>query len=173
MYTPFIMKILIPLIFMFTIEVTYAQSSESTLSAEKIIKLIPNKITGFSLSADPQSKQIKLGTLQYCMAEKNFIASRKRSVKVLLFDYKEAPIMYNQATRKWTTYKRVESDSIIQRPIVLDDCIGWESYDAGKVSSQILMGIFNRFYLTVEGKNVDLESLRTILGEFKIEKFPK
>jgi hypothetical protein len=143
------------------------------LPPDKLLKLIPNKITGFYLSTDPQSKQIKLGTLQYCMAEKDFAASRKRSVKILLFDYKEAPIMYNQATRKWATYKTIESDTIIQRPVKLNECTGWESYHAGRMSSQILIGIFNRFYLTVEGTNVDLESLNKILQEFKLDSFPK
>lgn len=143
------------------------------LSTDRILKLIPNKITGFYLSKDPQSKFIKLGTLQYCMAEKNFSGNQKRSIKILLFDYKEAPIMYSQATRKWNSFTTIESDSLIRRPITLRDCIGMESYDAGRKSSQILVGIYNRFYLTLEGTNVDLEFLKKVLLEFKIETFPK
>lgn len=143
------------------------------LSTNKILKLIPNKISGFYLSADTQSKLIKLGTLQYSMAEKDFAASHKRSIKILLFDYKEAPIMYNQATRKWSTFVTIESDSLIQRPTSVDNCAGWESYNAKQKNSQILVGIFNRYYLTVEGTNVDLESLRKVVSEFKLDTFPK
>ncbi|HEU5291822.1 MAG TPA: hypothetical protein VFU05_14330 [Cyclobacteriaceae bacterium] len=150
-----------------------AQLTGKVLPPIEIIKLIPQKINGFHLSADPQSKLIKLGTLQYCMAEKNFSASSNRSIKILLFDYKEAPIMYNQATRRLTTYTNIETDAEIRRPIALNDCIGWESYDAGRKNSQILVGIFNRFYLTIEGKNVDLESLKKVFQEFKIDTFPK
>lgn len=81
--------------------------------------------------------------------------------------------MYNQATRKWSTFSTIESDSVIRRPISMRDCIGIESYDAARKNSQILVGIYDRFYLTMEGTNVDLEFLKKVLLEFKIETFPK
>ena len=111
------------------------------------------------------------------MAEKNFDASGKRSIKILLFDYKEAPIMYTQATRKWANFKRVENDSIIQRPAHLPtnppESAGWESYDVKRNGSQILVGIHNRLYLSVEGTNVDLDFLKSVVQGLKIETFPK
>ena len=151
----------------------FSQSEVKILSAEKIIKLIPNKIEDFRLSSDPRSKLIKLGTLRYSMAEKDFAANRKRAIKILLFDYKEAPIMYDQATRKWATFKSIESDTLIRRPTKVDNCPGWESYDARRKNSQILVGIFNRFYLTVEGTNVDLEFLKKVVRDIKVDSFPK
>jgi hypothetical protein len=150
-----------------------SQNEIKILSTDKIIKLIPNKIIGFRLSADPQSKLMKLGTIQYSMAEKDFSASKKRLIKILLFDYKEAPVMYNQAIRKWSAFSTIETDSLIQRPTRMNNCDGWESYDAARKNSQILVGIFNRYYLTVEGTNVDLEFLRKVVSEFKLDTFPK
>lgn len=150
-----------------------AQNPSGILSPERIIKLIPNKIKEFHLSSDPHSKEIKLGTLRYSMAEKNFSASSKRSIKILLFDYKEAPIMYNQATRKWSTFTPNETDSIIQRPSVIGYCSGWESYNFIRKNSQIILGVNDRFFLTIEGTNVDLESLRKVVQGFKFETFPK
>ena len=149
------------------------QSETKLLSPEKISELIPNKVSGFYLSADPKSKLIKLGTLKYSMAEKDFAASRKRSIKILLFDYKEAPIMYSQATNKWANYSTVDSDSLIRRPVRINNFSGWESYDARRKDSQILVGISNRFYLNVEGMNIDLEFLRKVVTDFKWDTFPK
>lgn len=151
----------------------HAQNADKALPTNKILKLIPNKITGYYLNGEPQTRLIKLGTLQYSMAEKNFSTNRKRSIKILLFDYKESPIMYNQATRKWKTFKTIETDSLIQRPTKIDNCSGWESYDATRKNSQILVGIFDRYYLTVEGKNVDLEFLKKVLSGFNFDTFPK
>jgi hypothetical protein len=150
-----------------------AQNPSEILSPEKILQLLPKKIQGFHISKNPSSKVIKLGTLRYAMAEKNFAANHKRSVKILLFDYKEAPIMYNQATRKWSTYTAIETDSIIQRPYVMKDCTGWESNNVKRKNSQIILGIYNRFYLTIEGTNVDLESLQKVVQTFMFEAFPK
>jgi hypothetical protein len=143
------------------------------LPAEKIIKLIPDKIPDYYLKEDPKSKLIKLGTIQYSMVEKNFSTSKKRSIKILLFDYKDASIMYNQATRKWSTFTTIESDSLILRPSIIKDCTGWESYYVYKKNSQIMLGICNRFFLTVEGTGVELEALKKIVQDFKFETYPK
>lgn len=152
---------------------TFSQYENLPLPADQVLALLPEKISGFNLSAAPRSKVIKLGTLQYSMAEKDFKASRAGSIKILLFDYKGAPIMFTQATRKWATFQTIESDSIIRRPTRVNDCIGMESYNARTKQSQILLGIYNRFYLTLEGTKVDLEFLEKVLQEFKLETFPK
>lgn len=150
-----------------------AQTNDKILSAEKIITLIPDKIKEFYPSSDPKSKVIKLGNLKYAMAEKNFSANRKRSIKILLFDYKEAPIMYNQATRKFNTFTPVETDSVILRSLTISDCTGWESYNIHKKSSQILLGVCDRFFLTIEGHGVNLDFLKKVVEDFKLETFPK
>jgi hypothetical protein len=158
----------------------HTQSEEKVLSSEKIIRLIPNKIEEFSLRGESKSKVIKIGNIKYSMAEKNFSASHDRSIKILLFDYKEAPIMYNQVTRKWSTFTIVESDSSILRPTAMNDCTGWESYNIKqsiflpyRTNSQILLGVCNRFFLTMEGTNVDLEFLKKVAQGFNFETFPK
>lgn len=107
------------------------------------------------------------------MAEKRFSATKKRSIKILLFDYQETPIMYNQATRKWSSYTVVESDSLIVRPTTINNCPGLESYNVQNKNSQILVGVYNRFFLTLEGVNVDLEFLKKVVQAFKFETFPR
>ena len=150
-----------------------AQSEVQALSTEKISRLIPDKIKEYYQSSDSKSKFITLGNLHYSMAERVFSASRNRSIKILLFDYNEARIMYNQATRKWSSFISIESDSLILRPTVMNNCTGWESYNVHRKNSQILLGICDRFFMTVEGTNVDLESLKKIVQSFKFETFPK
>jgi hypothetical protein len=58
------------------------------------------------------------------------------------------------------------------RPIVMPGYTGWELYDVHRKSSQILLGIFNRYFLTIEGTNVDLETLQRVVHEFKFGDFP-
>jgi len=153
--------------------VTGAQADEKILAPDKIIKLIPDKIKGYYPSGEAQGKVIKLGNIQYSMAERNFSATQQRSIKILLFDYIDASIMYNQATRKFSSFTPVESDSLIMRSILMTDCTGWESFNVNRKNSQILLGVCNRFFLTIEGTNVDLESLKKVVENFKFETFPK
>ena len=152
---------------------TAKSQTDKVLSAEEIFKLIPDKVSGFSQTRDSQAKVITLGELRYAMAEKRFSAKKQQSVKILLFDYKEASIMYNQATRKFNTFTAVESDSLILRSVLMKDCTGWESYNIHRRNSQILLGICNRFFLSAEGTNVDLEALKKVILSFNLESFPK
>jgi hypothetical protein len=158
---------------MIIIASTAGSQTAGVLSAEQIIKLIPEKVEGFTPNGESLSKVIKLGNLTYSIAEKRFAASKKRSVKILLFDYKEATIMYNQATRKFNSFTPVESDSLILRSVQLKDCTGWESYNAQRKNAQVHLGICDRFFLIAEGINVDLESLKKVVLSFKLESFPK
>lgn len=148
------------------------QSPDKILAPETIMKMIPRKVEDFREDGDAKSKIIKVGNIQYSMAEKNFAAYRQ-SIKILLFDYKEAPIMYKQATRKWSTFTAVENDSLIMRPAIITDCTGWQSYNVHKKNSQIMLGVCDRFFLTLEGTNVELDVLYKVVQEFKFETFPK
>jgi hypothetical protein len=142
------------------------------LTAEQIVRLIPEKIKGFYHDGDSKSKLITLGNIRYSMAEKNFISGKKR-IKILLFDYKEAPIMYGQTTKRWTGLSAIESDSLIVRQVSMDQYAGWESFQVYQNTSQIVLNICDRFYLTLEGKGIDLTALKQILSEFKFEQYPR
>jgi hypothetical protein len=149
----------------------YAQS-DKVLSSDKILRLVPNRIKGFQQLVDPKAMEMKLGTIAYTLCDKKF-EDGKRSVKILLFDFKEASIMYNQATREWKDQSVIESDSIIQRSVIMTNCSGWESFNRQSKTAQIFLGICDRFFLTITGENVELEELRKVLGEFKLSEFPK
>ena len=142
------------------------------LSPTNILKLVPMSIEGFQEDIDPKAREIKVGTLSYTVCEKNF-SDRKRSVKILLFDFKEATIMYNQAMRKWNNQPNIESDSLVERSLMIRNCNGWESFNRHHKSSQLFLGICDRFFLTVMGENMKLDELRKVLDEFPLEEFPK
>ena len=151
--------------------IVYAQKKK-TLSPTKISKLVPLKLKGYRQRGDAKSTSIQLGNLTYSLSERSFEKGRQ-SVKILLFDYVEAPIMYDQAIRKWSTMTPVESDSIIFRRLHSPDSTAWESYSVINQHSQIIMGINKRFFLTLDGESMSLYELKQILMNFEFEKFPK
>lgn len=142
------------------------------LSPDKILKLVPKRIKGFQQIDDPKALEMKVGTITYTLCEKRF-EDRKRTVKILLFDFKEAAIMYNQATRKWNHQAIVESDSLVERSVMIRNCAGWESFNKQNNTSQLFLGICDRFFLTLTGENIELAELRRILDQFPLEEFPK
>jgi hypothetical protein len=142
------------------------------LSPKKMLKLIPDKINGFQETDESKARQTKLGDITYTLAEKHF-HSGKRSIRILLFDYKEAPIMYNQAMREWGSHTFVDTDSLVYRSFATQNCSGWESYNLNSKRSQIFLGICDRFFMMITGENTDLVLLRLALQEIPLREFPK
>ena len=157
-------------IFIFWASVSMAQ--EKVLSPEQMQKLIPVEVKGFEDDGDVRSKLIQIGTIQYSLCEHNFVHG-KQKIRVLLFDYKDAPIMYSQATKVWQNYTPVISDSETLRPLSMTNCSGWESYRKGSNTSQVYLGICDRFFLNVTGEGVDFETMKSVISQFKFEQFLK
>jgi hypothetical protein len=151
--------------------VLYGQTAH-VLSPEKILKLIPDKINGFKEVDEPKARQTKLGNITYSLGEKHF-NSGKRSIKILLFDYKEAPIMYNQAMKEWSSHAIVDTDSLVFRSLAMQNCSGWESYNVHSKRSQIFLGICDRFFMMMTGENTDLAVLKKALQDIRLAEFPK
>jgi hypothetical protein len=56
---------------------------------------------------------------------------------------------------------------------MIRNCAGWESFNKQNKTSQLFLGICDRFFLTVTGENMELMELRKIIDEFPLEEFPK
>lgn len=134
-------------------------------------KLMPERIPGYYDDGDTRSTLIKLGNIRYTLCEKK-VNRTTRNIKILLFDYKEAPIMYRQAMRRWNN-DSIVSDSIIQRSISIGNCNGWESFNKQAKTAQIFLGICDRFFLMLSGEDVELDQLQQVVQLFQLESFPK
>jgi hypothetical protein len=75
--------------------------------------------------------------------------------------------------KKWSEMQTIDSDSAIFRETVSEFFRGWESYMARNHHTQIVLGINNRFFMTLSGEQLELEELRSILQDFDFEKFPE
>lgn len=163
------MKFTILVILSWLASPTFAQRE---LKPSEILKLLPDYIKGYTVAEDFKSKQMKLGTLTYTLCEKKFI-QRGQSIKILLFDFSNADIMYRQAMKTWNQSGTVESDSIIMRSVALENSKGWESYRKQSGKSEISLGIGNRFFLNMSGENIHLTDLQSVLSLIEMTKFPK
>ena len=164
-------KLTLYLVFNFSI--TIMQAQDKVLSPEKMQRLIPDRINGFYHDDEIKGRLIKVGNLQYSLCEHRFWKG-KQTIIILLFDYNDAQIMYIQATKAWTEYTPIVSDSIILRSVdTMTNCIGLESYRKDSNMSQIYLGIYDRFFFSITGEGVDLEALKVVLSQIDFEKFPK
>lgn len=165
------MKPLVVLLFVLPVYLP-AVGQPKHLTPHEVAKLVPDEVKGFHAAEEFKSKQVDIGTISYALSEKSFNKGEKR-IKILLFDFKDAPIMYTQAMRKWSNNDSIESDSLVLRVVALDNCTGWESYHKQTETSQIFLGVCERFFLTLTGEKVELDRLKEVVGEIQLAKFPK
>lgn len=144
---------------------------QTLLKGRELIKLVPQKIQGYTMQEEGRVSDMKVGTLKYSLCEKKFTRG-KQIIKFLLFDYTEAPIMYSQAMKR-STPEFLQTDSLILRPLIFENGKGWESYSLKSSSSQIFMGISNRFFLMISGENVNLDKLKEVSDLFNYTNFPR
>jgi hypothetical protein len=151
--------------------VVQAQKTE-TLKPSTISKLIPSKVKGFSVKGDSKSSVLTIGSLRYSLSEKVF-SSRDQSIKILLFDYVEAPIMFDQSLKKWEEMPEVQTDSVVFSKSLGSYGHVWESSHPHSKRSKLQLSINKRFFLTLEAENMSLEELKEFFKSFDLEKFPK
>ncbi len=146
-----------------------AQSSVLTL--EQLGELTPEKIEGYRTQVSDKGRILKIGTLSYSMIERTFVHGKKQ-VNIMLFDYNNASIMYRQATQKWKTAEGQETDSMLENAYELENQPGWMQYDKNHNTSQITLGIQNRFFLVLKGEGISLSDLDNIAKIFDLARFP-
>jgi hypothetical protein len=143
-----------------------------TLKPKAIGKLLPLKVQGYSVKGDSKSTILTIGTLRYSMCERVF-SHRDRTIKVLLFDYAEAPIMLNQSVKKWQEMPAIQNDSVVFKPVTSAYGPQWESSHPQANRSQLLTSINNRFFLTLEAEGMSMEELRIFFKCIDLSKFPE
>lgn len=148
----------------------FAQTTK-TLDPSEIAKLLPSKIKPYRVE-NSKSRLLEIGSLRYSLSEKKFL-SREKSIKVLLFDYVEAPVMFNQSIKKWQQMPETKNDSIAFSAFSTQYGEVWESEHSHYKRSKLVLSINNRFFMTLEAENVLLPELRKFFQNFNFGKFPK
>jgi hypothetical protein len=163
-------RLLITTIILILSLAVHAQRSK-VLSAQQISKLLPSKIPGYYLKGIARSSEMKIGTLTYSLCERNF-AKGKRQIRILLFDYIDAPIMYQQMIRNQSNMTPVENDSIIYKPMEIAGGKGWQSVNTQANESKLILGLYERYYLSIEGDNIDFTEVMNVFNQIDLKKFP-
>ncbi len=151
--------------------VSWQTDTHKVLSPKELSDLLPNKIFGYKKhTAGTTSRTIKVGNLLYSLCEKHFTKD-KLEVKVLLFDYSEAPIMFKQAMRD--REKMIAVDSVYFSPYELVVGKAHQSYNPNQKSAQFFAGINERFFLQISCDNCTQDFLLPVIQSIPYSEFPK
>ncbi len=120
---------------------------------------MPTEIEGLRPGV-PVARTVKIGTLSYSLAERNFTRG-KQKIKILLFDYNNALIMYSQAIKNTGTVAHTPAIDSLQQP-------GNNFYHYHEIINEntcrISMGINGRFFVNISSEHVNVQLLRLVVA---------
>ena len=132
--------------------------------------LLPDKVYGYKKHGKQVARKLKIGNIQYDLCEKYFIKD-KTEVKLLLFDYADAPIMYTQVMRD--REKMIAVDSVYFSNYSLLEGKAYQSFNPNQKSAQFFAGINERFFLQISCENCSLDFLLPVIQSVRFSEFPK
>lgn len=149
----------------------FGQTSKC-LTPKQLDRLLPKKIEGFRDETDPRSIQTKVGNLVYTLAERN-LKTKTGKVKLLLFDYVEAPVMFQQATKQWTAMPQNTTDSTSFIATLSDSVSTWRSVDRVHGRDQLVITLYKRYLINITSQGLADDQLNQLVRLIEPSKFPK
>lgn len=137
---------------------------------EDLITYLPTSIDGYERSKEPKGQSVDMQGMSYSSAEVAFKNGSGNRIDISLLDYYSAYSMYTMATAMWGSGLKINtSDEMAQSVSLGDDIKGWETFKKKSNHAALVLGIGDRFILTIEGDNQkDTEKLKSIAKSINI-----
>jgi len=138
---------------------------------EELIKYLPESINGYELVGEPKGASMDMSGMSYSSAEVRYKNGNGDHINISLLDYNAAYSMYSMATAMWASGFKIDtSEEIAQSLNFSDNVNGWESFKKKSNKATIILGLGDRFLLTIEGDNQkNTANLKDIAKSMKIE----
>ncbi|PCJ25151.1 MAG: hypothetical protein COA97_08370 [Flavobacteriales bacterium] len=139
---------------------------------EELMKYLPKSIDGYTQKNEPKGASMDMTGMSYSSAEVKFENNNGDRISVALIDYNAAYSMYSMSTAMWASGFKIDTSEEIGQSISLGDNInGWESYKKKRKNASVMLGIGNRFLLTIEGGNQEnCDFLKDIAKSMELDK---
>lgn len=148
-----------------------AKGDTLAMHFSELQKYLPESIDGYK-SETPEGETVNFGGFSLSTAKKVF-TNGNQSIKIELFDYNANLGQYSLMTA-WTTMKiSRENANGYERSFNtgIKDVVGYEKYEKQNKRVEILYGLGYRFYLTIEGENIENpDVLKSITNKIDMKK---
>src|SRR5690606_37344268 len=93
-------------------------------------------------------------------------------IKITLLDYNAALSMYSMATAMWSTGFKIDNSKEKSQSVKLtDEITGWETILKKSKDASLILGINDRFLLTIEAENQEnTDLLKEIAKQMDLSK---
>ncbi len=151
---------------------TKDHKNAKAINYEELIKYLPESVSGYKRNEDPSGASMDMGEMSYSSAEVRFENEKGERINITLLDYNAAYSMYSMATAMWASGFKIDTSEELGQSINLGENInGWESFRKKQKNASVVLGIGDRFLLTIEGDNQkDCSFLKEVAESMDLKK---
>lgn len=138
---------------------------------EELMNFLPTKIDGYT-AEEPDGGTVEMQGTSYSNADITFKNEAGDRVKISLLDYNAALSMYSMATAMWSSGLKIDTkDELAQSFNINDQISGWETFKKKTGKASVVLGINDRFMLTVEAdKQENCDNVKSIAKSMDLDK---
>lgn len=146
------------------------RENASAMHYEELMKYLPESIEGYEKN-EPKGESVEMGEMSFSSAEVRF-KNQQDEIKITLLDYNAALSMYSMATAMWSTGFKIDNSKEKSQSVKLtDEITGWETIQKKSKDASLILGINDRFLLTIEAENQEnTDSLKEIAKQMDLNK---
>ena len=146
------------------------RENASAMHYEELMKYLPESIEDYEKN-EPKGESVEMGEMSFSSAEVRF-KNQQDEIKITLLDYNAALSMYSMATAMWSTGFKIDNSKEKSQSVKLtDEITGWETIQKKSKDASLILGINDRFLLTIEAENQEnTDLLKEIAKQMDLSK---
>ena len=145
--------------------ITLEMSGDSMVLHHTVLQqYLPQSLSGYQAKV-PEGATLNMGAISYSLSSITFVNNQNETIKITIIDYIAAAQIYEVATMAWSFDIDVDTPEEKASSITpSDNMAGWQSFKKKTGEATLVLGIANRFLLTVEAQNqVNTDKLISIV----------
>jgi hypothetical protein len=124
-------------------------------------KLLPSSISGYTKEGDPKGESMNMAGMSYSTASQVY-KNGEAEITVNIMDYNASYAAFGAATAMFATGFSVDNadEHLGAVDLGISGVKAWEDVKKKEKRSTIMAGVNDRFLVTVEGRNVETETVK-------------
>jgi hypothetical protein len=153
------------------IEERRAKGDTISIPYADLQKLLPASISGYTKDGDPKGESISMIGMSYSTASQVY-KNGEAEITVNIMDYNASYAAFGAATAMFATGFSVDNDQehLGAVDLGISGVKAWEDVKKKEKRSTIMAGVNDRFLVSVEGRNVDVDVVKEAVKAVGLEK---
>jgi methionine synthase II (cobalamin-independent) len=153
------------------IEERRAKGDTISIPYADLQKLLPANISGYTKDGDPKGESISMVGMSYSTASQVY-KNGEAEITVNIMDYNASYAAFGAATAMFATGFSVDNaeEHLGAVDLGISGVKAWEDVKKKEKRSTIMAGVNDRFLVSVEGRNVDVDVVKEAVKAVGLEK---